>query len=90
MKRRQGTAIYHLTNKTIMIHYGKEPSGDFKIEISADEIGELYDALENPGLLLRRTFDKMKRCIESEYKEELEAYRRRMTAQIPKKEYGVC
>ena len=68
-----------------MIHYGKESSGDFKIVVPADEIGELYDALERPGLLSRRTFDSMKRCIESEFKEELEAYRRRMTAQVPLK-----
>ena len=68
-----------------MIHFGKEPSGDFKIEVPADEIGDLYDALENPGLLTRRTFDKMKRCIESEFKKELERHRSRMTAQIPVK-----
>ena len=68
-----------------MIHYGKEPSGDFKIVVPADEIGEFYDALECSGLLSRHTFDSMKRCIESEFKDELEAYRRRMTAQIPTK-----
>jgi hypothetical protein len=69
-----------------MIHYGKEPSGDFKIVVPADEIGEFYDTLKCPELLSRRTFGSMKRCIESEFKDELEAYRRRMTAQIPTKD----
>ena len=68
-----------------MIHFGKETSGDLEILVSADEVGEVYDALESAGLLQRRTFDKMKEYIKKEYKKELEAYRSRMTAQIPVK-----
>lgn len=66
-----------------MIHFGKEPSGDLNIRISADEVGEVYDALESAGLLQRRTFDGLKQYIGKEFKDELERYRRCMTAQIP-------
>ena len=54
-----------------MIHYGKEPSGNLRIEVTADEVGEVYKALDSSGLLQRRTFDGMKRYIEIEFKEEL-------------------
>ena len=50
-----------------MIHYGKEPSGDLNIRISADDIGEVYDALESAGLLQRRTFDGLKQYIGKEF-----------------------
>lgn len=54
-----------------MIHYGKEPSGNLRIEVPAEEVGEVYKVLDSAGLLQRRTFDGMKRYIESEFKEEL-------------------
>ena len=73
-----------------MIHYGKEPSGNFKVEVPAEEVGEVYDAICRSGLLSRRTFDDMRRYIEKEFTEELEAHRRRMAAQIPGKEDRVC
>lgn len=54
-----------------MIHYGKTPQGDMEIKVSADEVGEIYAALCQAGLLQRRTFDGMKRYIESEFKSKL-------------------
>ena len=66
-----------------MIHYGKEPSGDLNIRISAEDVGEVYEALESAGLLQRRTFDGLKRYIGEQFADELAAHRRRMTAQIP-------
>lgn len=66
-----------------MIHYRKKPSGDLEIAVPADEVGEVYEALSMAGLLTGRTFDNLKRYIASEFGEELSAYRRRMTAQIP-------
>lgn len=66
-----------------MIHYGKEPSGDLEIRISADDVCEIYQVLESASLLQRRTFDGLKAYIKKEYADELDSYRRRMTAQIP-------
>lgn len=66
-----------------MIHYGKEPSGDLDIRVSAEDVGEVYDVLQTAGLLQRRVFNKLKEYIEKNFKDELEQYRRRMTAQIP-------
>lgn len=71
-----------------MIHFGKEPSGDLNIRVSADDVGEVYDALESAGLLQRRTFDGLKQYIGKEFKDELARHRRRMTAQTPHKEGG--
>jgi len=69
-----------------MIHFGKEPSGDLQICISPDEVGEIFDLLQTAGLLQRRTFDALGTYIRKEFAAELEQYRRRMTAQIPRKE----
>jgi len=69
-----------------MIHFGKEPSGDLSICISPDEVGEIFDLLQTAGLLQRRTFDALGTYIRKEFADELEQYRRRMTAQIPRKE----
>ena len=73
-----------------MIHYGKTPDGDLKIEVSADNVGEVYDALCSAGLLQRRTFHSLKTYIDEHFADEMAAYRRRMTAQGPRKEDGVC
>lgn len=69
-----------------MIHFGKEPSGDLSIRISPDEVGEIFDLLQTAGLLQRRTFDALGRYIRQEYADDIAQYRRRMTAQIPRKE----
>ena len=66
-----------------MIHYGKEPSGDLDIRVSAEDVGEVYEMLQTAGLLQRRTFDGLKRYVAEQFADELKAYRRRMTAQIP-------
>lgn len=71
-----------------MIHYGKEPSGDLDIRVSAEDVGEVYEALQSAGLLQRRTFDGLKDYLTKNFKAELEQYRRRMTAQIPLNEKG--
>lgn len=69
-----------------MIHFGKEPSGDLSIRISPDEVGEIFDLLQTAGLLQRRTFDALGRYIRQEYADDIAQYRRRITAQIPRKE----
>lgn len=66
-----------------MIHYGKNPEGELLIRVSPDDVGEVYEALQSAGLLQRRTFDGLKRYVAEQFADELEAYRRRMTAQIP-------
>ena len=67
-----------------MIHYGKSPNEDkLIIEVSADEVGEVYDVLCSAGLLQRRTFHGLKAYIDEHFKADMESYRRRMTAQIP-------
>ena len=66
-----------------MIHYGKEPSGDLEIRVSAEDVGEVYDALESAGLLQRRTFSGLKEYIGNAFADELKQHRRRMTAQRP-------
>ena len=71
-----------------MIHYGKTPQGDLVLRVSADEVGEVLALFTSAGLLQRRTFDGMKRYIESEFKDDLAAYQRRMTAQIPVAQEG--
>lgn len=71
---------------TDMINFGKEPSGDLSIRISPDEVGEIFDLLQTAGLLQRRTFDSLGTYIRKEFAAELEQYRRRITAQIPRKE----
>lgn len=71
-----------------MIHFGKAPSGDLEIKVSADDVGEVYEVLQSAGLLQRRTFDGLKDYLTKNFKAELEKYRRRMTAQIPLNEKG--
>ena len=66
-----------------MIHFGKEPSGDLDIRVSAEDVGEVYEALQSAGLLQRRTFNGLKDYLIKHFADELEQYRRRMTAQIP-------
>lgn len=66
-----------------MIHYGKKPSGDLEILVSADNVGEVYETLESAGLLQRRTFNGLKQYIRSEFAHELERHRYCMTAQMP-------
>ena len=66
-----------------MIHYGKEPSGDLDIKVSADDVGEVFEVLQTAGLLQRRTFNGLKDYLIKNFADELEQYRRRMTAQIP-------
>ena len=51
--------------------------------IGADGVGELYELLDSAGLLQRRTFQGLRDYIEKSFAEELEHYRRSMTAQIP-------
>ena len=72
-----------------MIHYGKEPSGDLDIRVSAEDVGEVYEVLQTAGLLQRRTFNGLKDYLTKNFADELETYRRRMTAQIPLREGGV-
>ena len=69
-----------------MIHYGKTPDGDLEFRVSAEDVGEVFDLLGTAGLLQRRTFDDLKTYIKREFAAELEAHRRRMTAQIPTRE----
>ena len=71
-----------------MIHYGKTPEGDLIIEVSADNVGEVHDMLYSSGLLPRRVLDGLQEYIEKEFAHELDAYRRRMTAQIPVAQVG--
>ena len=71
-----------------MIHYGKTPDGDLDLRVSADDVGEVYGLLESAGLLQRRTFNGLREYIRKEFADELEQYRRRMTAQIPVAEKG--
>ena len=66
-----------------MIHYGKEPSGDLSIRVSAEDVGEVFEVLQTAGLLQRRTFNGLKDYLTKNFADELEQYRRRMTAQIP-------
>lgn len=61
-----------------MIHFGKVPSGDLEIRVSPDDVGEVLDMIQSAGLLQRRTFDKLKRYITTEYESELEEYRKKM------------
>lgn len=69
-----------------MIHYGKEPSGDLSIRVSAEDVGEVFEVLQSAGLLQRRTFNDLQDYLTKNFKEELEQYRSRMTAQIPVRE----
>ena len=71
-----------------MIHYGKEPSGDLSIRVSAEDVGEVYEVLQTAGLLQRRTFSGLQDYLTKNFKQELQQYRRRMTAQIPLIEKG--
>ena len=71
-----------------MIHYGKEPSGDLSIRVSAEDVGEVYEVLQTAGLLQRRTFNGLKNYLKENFQTELEQYRSRMTAQIPVKKGG--
>ena len=71
-----------------MIHYGKEPSGDLSIRVSAEDVGEVYEVLQSAGLLQRRVFNGLQSYLKENFKAELEQYRRRMTAQIPLREGG--
>ena len=71
-----------------MIHYGKEPSGDLDIRVSAEDVGEVYEVLQTAGLLQRRTFNGLKDYLTKNFADELETYRSRMTAQIPLREGG--
>ena len=69
-----------------MIHYGKEPSGDLDIKVSAEDVGEVFEVLQSAGLLQRRTFNGLQDYLKENFQTELEQYRRRMTAQIPVRE----
>ena len=71
-----------------MIHYGKEPSGDLDIKVSAEDVGEVFEVLQTAGLLQRRTFNGLQDYLKKNFQAELEQYRSRMTAQIPLKERG--
>jgi len=71
-----------------MIHYGKEPSGDLDIKVSADDVGEVFEVLQTAGLLQRRTFNGLQDYLKKNFQAELEQYRSRMTAQIPLIEKG--
>lgn len=71
-----------------MIHYGKEPSGDLSIRVSAEDVGEVFEVLQTAGLLQRRTFNGLKNYLTKNFQTELEQYRSRMTAQIPLIEKG--
>ena len=66
-----------------MVHYGKNPEGELLIRVSSDDVGEVYGLLDSAGLLQRRVFDGLKRYVAEQFADEMEAYRRRMTAQIP-------
>ena len=69
-----------------MIHYGKEPSGDLDIKVSAEDVGEVFEVLQSAGLLQRRTFNGLQDYLKKNFQAELEQYRSRMTAQIPVRE----
>ena len=69
-----------------MIHYGKEPSGDLDIKVSAEDVGEVFEVLQTAGLLQRRTFNGLQDYLKKNFQAELEQYRSRMTAQIPVRE----
>ena len=71
-----------------MIHYGKEPSGDLNIRVSAEDVGEVFEVLQTAGLLQRRTFSGLQSYLKENFQAELEQYRSRMTAQIPLIEKG--
>ena len=71
-----------------MIHYGKEPSGDLDIKVSAEDVGEVFEVLQTAGLLQRRTFNGLQDYLKKNFHAELEQYRSRMTAQIPLIEKG--
>ena len=71
-----------------MIHYGKEPSGDLDIKVSAEDVGEVFEVLRTAGLLQRRTFNGLQDYLKKNFQAELEQYRSRMTAQIPLIEKG--
>lgn len=71
-----------------MIHYGKEPSGDLDIKVSAEDVGEVFEVLQTAGLLQRRTFNGLQDYLKKNFQAELEQYRSRMTAQIPLIEKG--
>jgi len=71
-----------------MFHYGKTPSGDLDIRVSAEDVGEVYEVLQTAGLLQRRTFNGLKDYLTKNFADELEQYRRRMTAQVPLIEKG--
>lgn len=73
-----------------MIHYEKTPDGDLNLTVSADDVGEVYGLLNSSGLLQRRTFDGLKVYLEANFADDLEKFRRRMTAQIPLREEGGC
>lgn len=60
-----------------MIHYGKEPSGDLEIRVSADDVGEVYSLLESAQLQQRRSFNALKEYISNNYTNELAQYRLR-------------
>ena len=66
-----------------MIHYGKTPQGDLEMMVSADDVGEIYSVLGSAGLLQRRAFNSLKEYIEQEFADDLNRYRRRMSAQRP-------
>ena len=66
-----------------MIHYGKMPSGDLEIVVSADNVGEVHNMLFFSGLLPRRVLKDLQQYIEQHFADELAEYNRRMTAQIP-------
>lgn len=68
---------------TNMIHYVKTPQGDLDLQVSAEDVGEVYSLLDSAGLLQRRTFNGLKEFLRKEFGSELESYRRRMAAQIP-------
>ena len=69
-----------------MIHYGKTPHGDLEIRLSADNVGEVYDMIRFSGRPAVRETDELLEYIEKEFSDELAQHRRRMTAQIPRKE----
>lgn len=66
-----------------MIHFGKTPEGDLMIEVSAENVGEIFGLLDSAQLLQRRTFNSLREYIKNNFEDELERYRRRMTAQRP-------
>lgn len=67
-----------------MIHYGKTPEGDLMIEVSAENVGEVFGLLDSAQLQQRRTFNGLKEYIKNNFKEEVERYHRTMTVQRPR------